>query len=85
LGTHQHRLSPSRYGGHSTRYVLDGASHGDLAFLGDPKAGLPCSTKQTTGIIIDFLKRKISGRTPPLDADCHVPHCRAAARVADPR
>lgn len=47
-------------GAHSTRYVLDGASHGDLAFLGDSKAGLPWSTTQTMGIIIDFLEHTIS-------------------------
>ena len=28
-------------GAHSTRYVLDGAGHGDMAFLGNAKAGLP--------------------------------------------
>jgi acetyl esterase/lipase len=56
-------------GGHSTRYVLDGASHGDLAFLGDPKAGLPWSTNQTMGIIIDFLKRTISAQSGPKSGD----------------
>jgi acetyl esterase/lipase len=40
----------------STRYVLEGAGHGDLAFMGDIEAGLPWSTRQTMGIIIDFLK-----------------------------
>jgi acetyl esterase/lipase len=40
----------------STRYVLEGAGHGDLAFMGDFEAGLPWSTRQTMGIIIDFLK-----------------------------
>jgi len=48
-------------GGHSTRYVLDGASHGDLAFLGDSKAGLPWSTNQTMNIIVDFLRESIGG------------------------
>jgi acetyl esterase/lipase len=47
-------------GGHSVRYVLDGASHGDMAFLGDSKAGLPWSTRQTMDIIVDFLRRTIS-------------------------
>jgi len=46
-------------GGHSTRYVLDGAGHGDLSFLGDSKSGLPWSTNQTMGIIVDFLNRSI--------------------------
>jgi phosphate transport system ATP-binding protein len=44
---------------HSTRYVLDGAGHGDLAFLGDKTSGLPWSTKQTMGLIVAFLKRSI--------------------------
>ena len=48
-------------GGHSTRYVLDGASHGDLAFLGGSKAGLPWSTNQTMNIIVDFLRESIGG------------------------
>jgi fermentation-respiration switch protein FrsA (DUF1100 family) len=42
-------------GAHSTRYVLDGADHGDLAFMGDEKSGLPWSEKETMGIIVDFL------------------------------
>ena len=42
-------------GAPSTRYVLDGAGHGDLAFAGDPNAGLPWSSKQTMGIIVRFL------------------------------
>lgn len=41
---------------HSTRYVLEGAGHGDLAFMGDFEAGLPWSTRQTMGIIVDFLR-----------------------------
>jgi acetyl esterase/lipase len=45
----------------STRYVLEGAGHGDLAFMGDFEAGLPWSTRQTMGIIVDFL-RGIPGR-----------------------
>jgi acetyl esterase/lipase len=46
-------------GGRSTRYVLDGAGHGDLSFLGDRESGLPWSTRQTMGIIVDFLQRSI--------------------------
>jgi acetyl esterase/lipase len=46
-------------GARSTRYMLDGAGHGDLAFLGDSKSGLPWSSKQSMGIIVDFLKRSI--------------------------
>jgi acetyl esterase/lipase len=39
----------------STRYVLDGAGHGDLAFAGDPAAGLPWSSKEAMNIIVRFL------------------------------
>jgi acetyl esterase/lipase len=51
-------------GARSTRYVLDGAGHGDLSFLGDTRSGLPWSTKQTMGIIVDFLKVSIGGAVP---------------------
>ena len=51
-------------GGRSTSYVLDGAGHGDLSFLGDVKSGLPWSTKQTMGIIVDFLEVSIAGAQP---------------------
>lgn len=43
----------------STRYVLDGANHGDLAFIGNPAAGLPWSSKETMDIIVGFLKRTL--------------------------
>jgi acetyl esterase/lipase len=46
-------------GARSTRYVLDGADHGDLAFMGDEQSGLPWSAKQTMDIIVDFLKRTL--------------------------
>jgi acetyl esterase/lipase len=46
-------------GANSTRYVLEGAGHGDLSFLGDTKAGLPWSTNQTMRIIVDFLHHSI--------------------------
>jgi acetyl esterase/lipase len=49
-------------GGNSTRYVLDGAGHGDLAFLGDEKSGLPWSSKEAMDIIVDFLRRSLAGR-----------------------
>jgi acetyl esterase/lipase len=48
-------------GAHSTRYVLDGADHGDLAFMGDKKSGLPWSAQETMDIIVDFLKRGLGG------------------------
>jgi acetyl esterase/lipase len=46
-------------GAHSTRYMLEGAGHGDLSFLGDSKSGLPWSTNQTMGIIVGFLRNSI--------------------------
>jgi acetyl esterase/lipase len=68
-GTQDRLVSPSQTlllhtalrnaGSQSTRYVLDGAGHGDLSFLGDRESGLPWSTKQTMGIIVDFLQRSI--------------------------
>jgi acetyl esterase/lipase len=46
-------------GAHSTRYVLEGAGHGDLSFLGDTKSGLPWSTNQTMGVIVGFLRTSL--------------------------
>jgi acetyl esterase/lipase len=46
-------------GAHSTRYVLEGAGHGDLAFLGDTNSGLPWSTNQTMGVIVGFLRTSL--------------------------
>lgn len=55
----------SAAGGHSVRYVLDGAGHGDLSFLGDTESGLPWSAKQTMDIIVGFLKASIGGGDTP--------------------
>jgi acetyl esterase/lipase len=65
-GSHDRLVSPSQTlllhnalaaaGVRSTRYVLEGAGHGDLAFMGDFEAGLPWSTRQSMGVIVDFLK-----------------------------
>jgi len=73
-GSHDRLISPTQTlilhnaliaaGARSTRYVLDGAGHGDLSFLGDTQSGLPWSTKQTMGIIVDFLKVSIGGAVP---------------------
>jgi acetyl esterase/lipase len=49
-------------GGHSVRYVLDGAGHGDLSFLGDTESGLPWSARQTMDIIVDFLRAQTAVR-----------------------
>jgi acetyl esterase/lipase len=47
-------------GAPSTRYVLDGADHGDLAFMGDEKSGLPWSAKETMGIMVEFLRKNLA-------------------------
>ncbi|MDH6212845.1 prolyl oligopeptidase family serine peptidase [Streptomyces pseudovenezuelae] len=42
----------------STRYVLKGANHGDLSFMGgDPKAGLKWSTQEVMGDIVTAPRR----------------------------
>jgi acetyl esterase/lipase len=47
----------------STRYVLDGAGHGDLAvLLGDPAGALPWSTEEVVGLSVDFLRRVMAGQ-----------------------
>ena len=43
----------------TTRYVLDGANHGDLSFLGDKKSGLAWSSRETMDLIVDFLSTTI--------------------------
>jgi acetyl esterase/lipase len=51
-------------GARSTRYVVDGAGHGDLSFIGDAASGLPWSTNQVLGLVIDFLN-SLSAETQP--------------------
>lgn len=68
-GTRDRLISPSQSlrlhnalratGGDSTRYLIEGADHGDLAFLGDVKAGLYWSNTQVMGLIVDFLRAKL--------------------------
>jgi acetyl esterase/lipase len=41
----------------STRYVVEGAGHGDLAFMGDTQSGLLWSTNRVMNLIVDFLNR----------------------------
>jgi acetyl esterase/lipase len=41
----------------STRYVVDGAAHGDLSFMGDTQSGLLWSTNKVMNLIVDFLNR----------------------------
>ncbi|HEY2684643.1 MAG TPA: alpha/beta hydrolase [Steroidobacteraceae bacterium] len=45
----------------STRYVVDGAGHGDLAFIGDSQSGLLWSTNKVMNLIVDFLNRVNAG------------------------
>jgi acetyl esterase/lipase len=52
-------------GAPSTRYVLAGADHGDLAFMGDEKSGLPWSAKATMGLIVDFLSKNLAAKGAP--------------------
>ncbi|MCM2389769.1 prolyl oligopeptidase family serine peptidase [Streptomyces albipurpureus] len=42
-----------------TRYVVSGADHGDLAFLGDPEAGKKWTTQKVMGTITRFLDNKL--------------------------
>jgi len=49
-------------GGRSVRYVLEGADHGDLSFLGDTESGLPWSARETMDIIVDFLRAQTAVR-----------------------
>jgi acetyl esterase/lipase len=44
-------------GTRSTRYVVDGAAHGDLSFMGDAQSGLLWSTNKVMNLIVDFLNR----------------------------
>jgi hypothetical protein len=43
----------------STPYVLTGAGHGDLSFMGDPKAGYAWSTQKVMGVIVTFLGKHL--------------------------
>jgi hypothetical protein len=43
----------------STRYVLKGANHGDLSFMGNTKAVLPWSTEEVMGDIVSFLRQHL--------------------------
>ncbi|WP_210583351.1 alpha/beta hydrolase [Streptomyces sp. GESEQ-35] len=45
----------------ATRYVVKGADHGDMSFVGDPKAGIPWSTQKVMGTITSFLGERIGG------------------------
>ena len=45
----------------SRRYVVDGAAHGDLTFMGDTHSGLLWSTNQVMNLIVEFLNRLDAG------------------------
>jgi hypothetical protein len=51
--------SGSRPQRESTRYLLKGANHGDLTFLGNAKAALPWSTQQVMALIVSFLHQHL--------------------------
>jgi acetyl esterase/lipase len=44
-------------GAPSTRYLVDGAGHGDLSFMGDKQSGLLWSTNKVMNVILAFLSR----------------------------
>ena len=68
-GTHDQLVSPSQTGlvndalrakgVESTRYLIKGADHGDLTFIGNAKAALPWSTKKVMGLIVTFLHQHL--------------------------
>jgi acetyl esterase/lipase len=69
-GSDDHLVSPSQTlnlhntlsdkGVDSTRYVLKGADHGDLSFMGgDSSAGIKWSTEQVMGDIVTFLGKHL--------------------------
>jgi acetyl esterase/lipase len=45
----------------SKRYVVDGAAHGDLTFMGDTRSGLLWSTNQVMNLIVEFLSHLDAG------------------------
>jgi len=48
-------------GARSSRFVVDGAGHGDLNFIGDKQSGLLWSTNQVMGLMVDFLNHVDGG------------------------
>ncbi|MFE4494395.1 alpha/beta hydrolase family protein, partial [Streptomyces niveus] len=44
-----------------TRYVVKGADHGDLAFLGDTEAGEKWTTRKVMGTITRYLDTRLRG------------------------
>ena len=70
-GNHDRMVSPSQTlllndalvaaGVRSNRYVVDGAAHGDLTFMGDTQSGLLWSTNQVMNLIVEFLNHLDAG------------------------
>jgi acetyl esterase/lipase len=68
-GDKDHVISPSQSlillndlkekGVEGTRYVIKGADHGEMSFLGDLKASVPWSTQKVMGTITGFLHEKL--------------------------
>jgi len=44
----------------STRYVVDGAAHGDVAFTGNPANSVQWTTQEVAGKLVDFLNQHLS-------------------------
>lgn len=49
----------------STRYVLDSANHGDLAFLGDKESGRVWSSREVMDLIVTFLRDTLEAKVSP--------------------
>ncbi|WP_328611125.1 alpha/beta hydrolase [Amycolatopsis sp. NBC_00345] len=45
----------------STRYVVDGAGHGDLSFTGDTKSALQWTAANIAAPLVDFLDQNLKG------------------------
>ena len=43
----------------STRYVVEGAAHGDVAFTGSPQNSLQWTTRDVAGRLVDFLNQHL--------------------------
>jgi acetyl esterase/lipase len=48
-------------GARSKRYIVDGAAHGDLSFMGDAHSGLLWSTNQVMNLMVEFLNHLDAG------------------------
>ncbi|MFD6156488.1 alpha/beta hydrolase fold domain-containing protein [Nocardia sp. NPDC060256] len=46
-------------GVNSTRYIIDGAAHGDVAFTGNPQNSLQWTTQEVAGRLVSFLAQQL--------------------------